>query len=51
MLTRCNRKSVTVITDDGHHWTVSPALLSKAAAPAAPAAAKPPARPTLVRLK
>jgi hypothetical protein len=48
MLTRYNRKSVTVITDDGQHWTVSPALLSKAAAPAV---AKPPARPTLVRLK
>src|SRR4051812_34175194 len=25
MLTRYNRKSVTVITDDGHHWNVSPA--------------------------
>ena len=33
MLTRYNRKSVTVVTDDGHRWTVSPALLSRAAAP------------------
>ena len=48
MLTRYNRKSVTVITDDGQQWNVSPALLSRAAAPSA---AKPQARPTLVRLK
>ena len=27
MLTRYNRKSVTVITDDGHRWNVSPNLL------------------------
>ena len=33
MLTRYNRKSVTVVTDDGHRWTVSPALLSRATAP------------------
>jgi hypothetical protein len=26
MLTRYNRKSVTVITDDGHRWNVSPGL-------------------------
>ncbi len=30
MLTRYNRKSVTVITDDGHRWNVSPALLRRA---------------------
>ena len=48
MLTRYNRKSVTVITDDGRQWNVSPALLSRAAAPSA---AEPRARPTLVRLK
>ena len=48
MLTRYNRKSVTVITDDGHQWNVAPGLLSRAAAPVA---AKPPARPNLVRLK
>ena len=33
MLTRYNRKSVTVVTDDGHRWTVSPALLSRATVP------------------
>ena len=27
ILTRYNKKSVTVITDDGHRWTVSPQLL------------------------
>ena len=48
MLTRYNRKSVTVITDDGRQWNVSPALLSRAAAPSA---AQPRARPNLVRLK
>ena len=48
MLTRYNKKSVTVITDDGHQWNVSPALLSRAAAPSA---AKPQAHPNLVRLK
>jgi hypothetical protein len=48
MLTRYNRKSVTVITDDGHQWNVSPALLSRAAVPSA---AQPQARPNLVRLK
>jgi hypothetical protein len=44
MLTRYNRKSVTVITDDGHQWNVAPGLLTRAAA-------KPQARPNLVRLK
>jgi hypothetical protein len=48
MLTRYNRKSVTVITDDGHQWNVAPGLLSRAAAPSTP---KPQARPNLVRLK
>ena len=48
MLTRYNRKSVTVITDDGHHWNVAPGFLTRAATPAA---AKPQARPNLVRLK
>src|SRR5580658_16832 len=28
-LTRYNKKSVTVITDSGEHWTVAPSLLSK----------------------
>jgi hypothetical protein len=29
MLTRYNKKTVTVITDDGRQWNVSPAFLSK----------------------
>ena len=29
MLTRYNRKTVTVITDDGHHWNVAPQFLRK----------------------
>lgn len=29
MLTRYNKKTVTVITDSGEHWNVSPALLRK----------------------
>jgi hypothetical protein len=37
MLTRYNRKTVTVITDDGRHWNVSPALLSRVAPDAAKA--------------
>lgn len=31
MLTRYNRKSVTVITDDGQQWRVSPMFLRRAA--------------------
>jgi hypothetical protein len=31
MLTRYNRKTVTVITDDGHHWNVAPMFLRSAA--------------------
>lgn len=30
MLTRYNRKTVTVVTDDGQRWNVSPGLLRKA---------------------
>ena len=30
MLTRYNRKTVTVITDDGRQWNVSPGLLRRA---------------------
>ena len=33
MLTRYNKKTVTVITDDGQHWTVSPNFLRKAESP------------------
>ena len=31
VLVRYNRKSVTVVTDDGYRWTVSPSLLSRTA--------------------
>ena len=48
MLTRYNRKSVTVITDDGQQWNVAPALLTRVDAPTG---ARPAARPNLVRLK
>jgi len=47
MLTRYNRNTVTVITEDGRRWNVSPALLSRAA----PAAAKAHARSNVVSLK
>ena len=47
MLTRYNRKTVTVITDDGRQWNVSPALLSRVA----PAAAEAHARSHVVALK
>src|SRR4029450_11213815 len=30
MLTRYNKKTVTVITDSGQHWNVAPGLLGKA---------------------
>lgn len=33
ILTRYNRKTVTVITDNGQHWNVAPGLLRKAASP------------------
>ena len=48
MLTRYNRKSVTVITDDGHHWNVAPALLSKVAASRL---ARSQTHPNVIRLK
>ena len=32
MLTCSNRKTVTVITDDGHHWNVAPGFLKKVSA-------------------
>jgi hypothetical protein len=31
MLTRYNKKTVTVITDNGHHWNVAPGFLRKVA--------------------
>jgi hypothetical protein len=48
MLTRYNRKSVTVITDDGNHWNVAPGLLSRAVTPST---ARSQARANLVHLK
>jgi hypothetical protein len=39
MLTRYNKKTVTVITDDGRQWNVSPTLLRKIAPPAGATAA------------
>lgn len=33
MLTRYNRKTVTVVTDNGQHWNVTPGLFRKAASP------------------
>ena len=30
MLTRYNRKTVTIITDSGEHWNVAPTLLRRA---------------------
>ena len=33
MLTRYNKKTVAVITDDGRQWNVSPTFLSKAVPP------------------
>jgi hypothetical protein len=32
MLTKYNRKSVTVITDEGHKWNVAPSFLKKCGA-------------------
>ncbi len=34
MITRYNRKTVTVITDDGQHWNVSPRFLRRVVSPA-----------------
>jgi hypothetical protein len=47
MLTRYNRKTVTVITDDGRQWNVSPTFLSRVE----PAAAKTHARSNVISLK
>jgi len=42
MLTRYNKKTVTVITDDGQHWNVAPNFLRKVEAPAPTGAGHPP---------
>lgn len=47
MLTRHNRKTVTVITDNGQHWNVAPGLLRKAESPQA----KDTGNPKVVRLR
>ena len=33
MLTRYNRRTVTVITEDGEHWNISPTMLRKVVEP------------------
>jgi hypothetical protein len=33
IITRYNKKTVTVITDSGQHWNVAPGLLRKTASP------------------
>lgn len=47
MLTRYNRKTVTVITDNGQHWNVAPGLLRKAESPES----KDTGNPKVVRLR
>jgi hypothetical protein len=46
MLTRYNKKSVTVITDDGQRWNVAPRFLRRAAA----TVAEPASASSVVRL-
>lgn len=41
MVSRYNRKTVTVITDDGHQWNVAPVFLSRVIAPETAAQATP----------
>jgi len=38
MLVRYNKKTVSLVTDDGHRWNVSPALLKRAASTIKPSA-------------
>ena len=40
MLTRYNRKTVTVITDDGQQWNVSPRFIRKVARETKPASSQ-----------
>jgi hypothetical protein len=47
MLTRYNKKTVTVITDDGQHWNVAPQLLRKVT----PSASTESSNAKVVRLK
>ena len=48
ILTRYNKKSVTVITDDGHRWNVSPRLLRLAEPMQETATTREPVSPTSV---
>ena len=41
MLTRYNKKTVTVITDEGQHWNVAPSFLRKAEAGGKPEVSQP----------
>jgi len=41
MLTRYNKKTVTVITDEGQHWNVAPSFLRKVDAGSQPEGNKP----------
>ena len=47
MLTRYNKRTVTIITDDGRQWNVSPNFLRKIE----PSATETPARPNVIRLR
>jgi len=47
MLTRYNRKTVTVISDDGQHWNVAPIFLG----PAAPADSAQTVDKNVIRMK
>jgi hypothetical protein len=49
MLTKYNRKSVTVITDDGQKWNVAPVFLKRYVAPTSTAQSAPGSN--VVRLK
>ena len=49
-LTKYNRKTVTIITDEGQRWNVSPGFLRPAEHPAEPKDITP-ARTTVVKLK
>ena len=47
MLTRYNKRTVTIITDDGRQWNVSPNFLRKIE----PSATETPVRPNVIRLR
>ena len=47
MLTRYNKRTVTIITDDGRQWNISPNFLRKTD----PSATDTPVRPNVIRLR